>query len=99
VRAAEAVAATVAVLVLLGGARREKMQDICEEMFIRNVGFLTESEQDAIGRSTVAIAGMGGVGGLLAERLARLGVGQMKITDPGDFEHSNSSLTSIRKSG
>jgi len=37
----------------------------------------------------VAIAGMGGVGGLLVERLIRLGVGQLKITDPGDFEQSN----------
>jgi molybdopterin/thiamine biosynthesis adenylyltransferase len=32
---------------------------------------------------------MGGVGGLLAERLIRLGVGALKIIDPGTFEHSN----------
>lgn len=39
--------------------------------------------------STVAIAGVGGVGGLLAERLIRLGIGHLKITDPGVFEESN----------
>jgi len=39
--------------------------------------------------STVAIAGVGGVGGLAAERLIRPGVGRIKITDPGDYEESN----------
>jgi len=37
----------------------------------------------------VAIAGVGGVGGLLAERLIRIGIGRIKITDPGTFEKSN----------
>jgi molybdopterin/thiamine biosynthesis adenylyltransferase len=53
------------------------------------MGFFTESEQDKLRRSTIAIAGMGGVGGLVAERLIRLGVGRLKITDPGAFEESN----------
>jgi molybdopterin/thiamine biosynthesis adenylyltransferase len=42
-----------------------------------------------IQKSTVAIAGVGGVGGLAAERLIRLGVGRLKITDTGDLEESN----------
>jgi len=58
-------------------------------MFSRNIGIFTELEQDKLRKSTIAIAGMGGVGGLLAERLMRLGVGQLKITDPGVFEQSN----------
>ncbi|OGR10728.1 MAG: hypothetical protein A2097_02790 [Desulfobacula sp. GWF2_41_7] len=37
----------------------------------------------------MAIAGLGGVGGLLAERMARLGVGHLKIADPEIFECSN----------
>lgn len=58
-------------------------------IFNRNIGLFTESEQDMIRRSTIAIAGVGGLGGLAAERLIRLGVGRLKITDPGDFEESN----------
>jgi molybdopterin/thiamine biosynthesis adenylyltransferase len=65
------------------------MDDLYKAIFSRNIGFFTESEQDKLRRSTIAIAGMGGVGGLLAERLMRLGVGQLKITDPGTFEESN----------
>ncbi|MFC1955569.1 ThiF family adenylyltransferase [Chloroflexota bacterium] len=63
----------------------------CEykEIFSRNIGILTESDQDKLRNCTLAVAGVGGVGGLLAERLIRLGVGQLKITDPGLFEPSN----------
>ena len=53
------------------------------------MAFLTESEQDRLLHSTVAISGVGGVGGLLAERLIRLGIGKIKILDPGSFEESN----------
>lgn len=66
-----------------------EMDDLYREIFSRNIGFLTESEQAKLQSSTVAIAGMGGVGGLLAERLIRLGVGHLKIIDPEDFEPSN----------
>jgi molybdopterin/thiamine biosynthesis adenylyltransferase len=65
------------------------MDNLYKAIFCRNIGVLTESEQDKLRRSTIAIAGMGGVGGLLAERLIRLGVGQLKISDPGTFEESN----------
>lgn len=58
-------------------------------IFSRNIGFFTESEQEQLCKSTVAIAGVGGVGGLLAERLLRLGIGHLKITDPGIYEESN----------
>lgn len=59
------------------------------QIFSRNIGLLTESEQDRLRLSSVGIAGAGGVGGLLAERLIRLGIGKIKITDPGAFEESN----------
>ncbi len=55
----------------------------------RNKGIISETEQDILRRSTIGIAGVGGVGGLLAERLIRVGVGGLKITDPGTFELSN----------
>jgi len=65
------------------------MDDLYRSIFSRNIGFFTESEQEKLRRSTIGIAGMGGVGGLLAERLTRLGVGQLKILDPEIFERSN----------
>ena len=65
------------------------MNNLYKAIFSRNVGLFTESEQNKLKASTIAIAGMGGVGGLLAERLIRLGVGQLKIADPGVFEESN----------
>ena len=65
------------------------MDNQYKAIFSRNIGLFTESEQDMLRRSTIAIAGVGGVGGLAAERLIRLGVGRLKITDPGDLEESN----------
>jgi len=59
------------------------------ELFSRNMGVFSESEQEKLREATIAIAGVGGVGGLLAERLIRLGVGRLKINDPGNFEKSN----------
>lgn len=65
------------------------MDNPYKRIFSRNIGILTESEQDKLRDSTIAIAGAGGVGGLLAERLVRLGVGHLKIIDPEAFEESN----------
>jgi molybdopterin/thiamine biosynthesis adenylyltransferase len=58
-------------------------------IFSRNLGILTPAGQDRLLGATIGIAGVGGVGGLLAERLIRLGVGRLKLTDPGTFEESN----------
>jgi molybdopterin/thiamine biosynthesis adenylyltransferase len=65
------------------------MDRLRREIFSRNIGFITEAEQATLGQSAVAIAGVGGVGGLLAERLMRLGLGHLRITDPERFEPSN----------
>ena len=65
------------------------MDNPYKRIFSRNIGILTESEQDKLRDSTIAIAGAGGVGGLLAERLVRLGVGHLKIIDPEAFEETN----------
>jgi molybdopterin/thiamine biosynthesis adenylyltransferase len=59
------------------------------EIFSRNLGILSEKEQGKLQKSAIAIAGVGGIGGLLAERLARTGIGKLKITDPGTYEKSN----------
>lgn len=59
------------------------------DRFIRNLGIFTGAEQEQLRKATVAVAGVGGVGGLLVERLVRLGIGNIKLTDPGTFELSN----------
>ena len=65
------------------------MQYKYEDIFTRNIGLFTEAEQEKIRKSSIAIAGVGGIGALAAERLIRTGVGKLKMTDPGDMEASN----------
>jgi len=60
-----------------------------EEAFSRNLGWLTEWEQQALRHKRVAIAGMGGVGGVHLLTLARFGVGAFNIADLDRFELAN----------
>jgi len=60
-----------------------------EEAFSRNIGLITDREQEMLKNSTVAIAGLGGVGGIHALSFARLGVGGFHIADPDTFECAN----------
>lgn len=62
---------------------------IYEEAFSRNLGWFTESEQARLRKSTVAIAGLGGVGGIHLLTLARLGVGRFHIADFDTFDIPN----------
>lgn len=48
-----------------------------------------EASQEKLRNSVVGIAGCGGIGGLLAMTLARLGVCHIKLADPDSFEASN----------
>lgn len=59
------------------------------EAFSRNVGFVTDWEQQQLRGKTVAIAGMGGVGGVHLTTLARMGVGGFHIADMDTFELAN----------
>ncbi len=52
-----------------------------EQAFQRNIGLLSDSEQRHLRNVTVAIAGMGGVGGIHATTFARLGVGRFHLAD------------------
>src|SRR5215831_15036049 len=60
-----------------------------ETAFDRNIGWLTEWEQQALRGKRVAIAGMGGVGGSHLLTLARLGIGAFTIADLDNFELVN----------
>jgi tRNA threonylcarbamoyladenosine dehydratase len=60
-----------------------------QTIFSRNNGLLSEEDQKKLATTAVAIGGTGGDGGLLAERLARFGVGKIILADPEEFELSN----------
>lgn len=60
-----------------------------EEAFRRNRGLIGEAEQERLKNARVAIAGMGGVGGVHLITLARLGVGGFTVADPDAFEVAN----------
>ncbi|MGA2259298.1 MAG: ThiF family adenylyltransferase [Thermoguttaceae bacterium] len=60
-----------------------------DEAFARNLGLIAPEEQRRLRDSRVAIAGMGGVGGVHLVTLARLGVGRFSIADPDTFETAN----------
>jgi molybdopterin/thiamine biosynthesis adenylyltransferase/N-acyl-L-homoserine lactone synthetase len=59
------------------------------ERIDRNIGWITEDEQDTLRRSVVGIAGCGGMGGLVASILLRAGVGEIRIADCEVFDVSN----------
>ncbi len=60
-----------------------------EEALSRNVGFITPAEQDRLLNATVAIPGLGGVGGDHLVTLARLGIGRFHLADFDVFEPAN----------
>jgi nitroreductase len=57
--------------------------------FDRNIGWVTDWEQQSLRAKRVAIAGMGGVGGFHLMTLARLGIGAFSIADFDRFEATN----------
>jgi len=59
------------------------------EAFDRNLGWITEAEQDVLRNKRVAIAGLGGVGGAHLLTLSRLGIGHFSLADFDSFEVQN----------
>ena len=60
-----------------------------DKAFSRNIGWVTVQEQSILRNKRIAIAGMGGVGGIHLLTLARLGVGKFNIADLDIFEIEN----------
>jgi molybdopterin/thiamine biosynthesis adenylyltransferase len=60
-----------------------------QKAFVRNLGLISSEEQKRLESSRVAIAGMGGVGGIHLITLARLGIGKFTIADADSFELPN----------
>lgn len=59
------------------------------QAFSRNIGWITEFEQQILKSKHIAIAGMGGVGGSHLLTLTRLGIGNFNIADFDRFELVN----------
>jgi len=57
--------------------------------FARNLGWVTQQEQNSLRGKRVAIAGMGGVGGVHLLTLARLGIGAFHLADFDTFDIAN----------
>jgi len=61
----------------------------------RNLGWLGDTEEEASKRqlqirdAVIGVAGCGGIGGSMVDRLARLGVLHLRIADLDTFEYSN----------
>ncbi len=60
-----------------------------EEAFSRNLGWVTVEEQALLRKKKVAIAGLGGVGGIHLVTLSRLGISNFHIADFDQFELPN----------
>lgn len=74
-----------------------------QSAFSRNLGWVTEVEQDTLRPKRIAIADIGGVGGTHRLTLTHLGIGSFNIVDMDNFEIANfncqagTSMRSINK--
>lgn len=55
----------------------------------RNIGFVSEAEQERLGQARVFVCGTGGMGGAAVLSLVRAGVGRLILADVDRFEPSN----------
>ncbi len=63
--------------------------DMYYERTDRHLGWIRLDEQTILRECIVAVAGCGGMGGLILDILIRLGVGEVRIADPELFDKSN----------
>lgn len=59
------------------------------ERYLRNHDALSLDEQEKLASKRVLIVGCGGLGGVVIECLARIGVGHMRVVDGDVFDESN----------
>jgi molybdopterin/thiamine biosynthesis adenylyltransferase len=57
--------------------------------YVRNLGTIGLEGQARLLRATVAVVGLGGLGGYITEALARMGVGRLILVDGDVFEEHN----------
>lgn len=68
---------------------RDKVKFDYFTAFKRNLGLISREEQEKIRAATVAIPGLGGVGGIHMITLARLGIGGFHIADKDSYDLGN----------
>ncbi len=71
------------------GARYGKEYDLYNMSTFRNIGAITEKEQDKLFESKVFVVGCGGLGEIAIDMLARAGVGEICFADGDVFEVTN----------
>lgn len=59
------------------------------DRFSRNGALLRDGDQERLAAARVAVCGVGGMGGVCAELLARMGIGHLIVADLDTFERSN----------
>ncbi|MBI4861867.1 MAG: ThiF family adenylyltransferase [Candidatus Riflebacteria bacterium] len=57
-----------------------------DDAYQRNIGLFTPDQQERLRRAKITVAGVGGAGGIQAATLARFGVGEIALIDPGTFD-------------
>ena len=57
--------------------------------YSRNRELVSEDEQNKLEKFTVAVVGLGGLGGHISEQLSRLGIGKLVLIDGDKVEESN----------
>ena len=60
-----------------------------KDLISRNIGLISLKDQEKLRETSIAIFGLGGLGGPLAEQLVRVGCEHLKICDNDKFETSN----------
>jgi len=63
--------------------------NILPERYLRNMKTLSIADQLRLVESSVGVVGLGGLGGLLSETLARMGIGCLHLIDGDAFEPHN----------
>ncbi len=66
-----------------------KWSDTYKELTNRNIGYITFQEQERLRTVKIAVLGVGGLGGPLAEQLVRMGCENIVICDHDSFNLSN----------
>ena len=64
-------------------------RDIVPDRYLRNRGTLNAADQIRLLQSRVCVVGLGGLGGLVTETLARMGIGRLRLIDGDRFEAHN----------
>ena len=64
-------------------------EEIIPERYVRNMKSFSATDQTTLLKSRITIVGLGGLGGVVTEILARMGIGIINLVDGDIFEESN----------